>query len=470
MTTETSRESYGVSRVPPEIIGPGHTFESVTDKIASVVLTTRTPRGWLIGLAIAFSLLMLFLLAVGVLFAYGTGIWGVNIPVGWGFAIVNFVWWVGIAHAGTLISAILLLLRQPWRTSINRFAEAMTLFAVSCAGLYPILHLGRPWLFYWLLPYPNTMGMWPNFRSPLMFDVFAVSTYATVSFLFWYTGLIPDLATLRDRSKSIFGRKIYGILAMGWRGSARHWQRYETAYLLLAGLSTPLVVSVHTIVSFDFAVSVIPGWHATIFPPYFVAGAIYSGFAMVVTLAVPIRRYYGLEDFVTLKHLDNIGRVMLATGLIVAYGYTMEAFMSWYSGNLYERYMMWARLSGPFGVAYWALILCNVLIPQLLWFKGVRANLLALWLISIVVNVGMWLERYVIVVTSLSRDYLPSSWFYFSPTFWDWATYIGTLGLFFTLLFLFIRVLPMISIFEMRTLVPGAELKEELHEGVEGSR
>ncbi len=470
MTTEHAREGFGVSQVPPEIIGPGHTFESVTDKIASVVLTRKTPRGWIVGLFISFSLLMLFLLAVSVLFAYGTGIWGINIPVGWGFAIVNFVWWVGIAHAGTLISAILLLLRQPWRTSINRFAEAMTLFAVSCAALYPILHLGRPWLFYWLLPYPNTMGMWPNFRSPLMFDVFAVGTYATVSFLFWYTGLIPDLATLRDRSKNIFGQKIYGILAMGWRGSARHWQRYETAYLLLAGLSTPLVVSVHTIVSFDFAVSLIPGWHATIFPPYFVAGAIYSGFAMVVTLAIPIRRYYGLEDFVTLKHLDNMGRVMLATGLIVAYGYTMEAFMAWYSGSVYERYMMWARMFGAFAPAYWALIVCNVLIPQLLWFKGIRANLLALWLISIVVNVGMWLERYVIVVTSLSRDYLPSSWFYFSPTFWDWATYVGTLGLFFTLLFLFIRVLPMISIFEMRTLVPEAELKEELHEGVEGSR
>jgi len=470
MSTETSREGYGVSNVPPEIIGPGHTFESVTDKIASVVLTRQTPRAWFVGLFIAFSLLMLFLLSVGMLFAYGTGIWGINIPVGWGFAIVNFVWWVGIAHAGTLISAILLLLRQPWRTSINRFAEAMTLFAVSCAGMYPILHLGRPWLFYWLLPYPNTMGMWPNFRSPLMFDVFAVSTYATVSFLFWYTGLIPDLATLRDRSKNIFGQKIYGILAMGWRGSARHWQRYETAYLLLAGLSTPLVVSVHTIVSFDFAVSVIPGWHATIFPPYFVAGAIYSGFAMVVTLAIPIRRLYGLEDFVTLKHLDNMGRVMLATGLIVAYGYTMEAFMAWYSGNIYERYMMWGRMAGPFAVSYWALILFNVLIAQLLWFKRIRSNLAVLWVISVCVNVGMWLERYVIVVTSLSRDYLPSSWFHFEATFWDWSTYVGTLGLFFTLLFLFIRVLPMISIFEMRTLVPGAELKEELHEGVEGSR
>lgn len=470
MSTEPASDKHRVSQVPSEIIGPGHTFESVTDKISAVVLTRKTPRGWLIGLAISFSLLMLFFYAVAILFARGTGIWGVNIPVGWGFAIVNFVWWVGIAHAGTLISAILLLLRQQWRTSINRFAEAMTLFAVACAGMYPILHLGRPWLAYWLFPYPNTMGMWPNFRSPLLFDVFAVSTYATVSFLFWYTGLIPDLATLRDRSQNWFGRKTYGILAMGWRGSARHWQRYETAYLLLAGLSTPLVVSVHTIVSFDFAVSVIPGWHATIFPPYFVAGAIFSGFAMVVTLSIPIRRFYGLEDFVTLKHLDNMGRVMLATGMIVAYGYTMEAFMSWYSGNLYERYMMWNRLAGSAAPVYWPLILCNVAIPQMLWFKGVRANLLLLWAISLVVNVGMWLERYVIVVTSLSRDYLPSSWGQFDATFYDWATYIGTLGLFFTLLFLFIRVLPMISIFEMRTLVPGAELKEELHDGTEGTR
>ena len=470
MSVETGREYYGVSQVPPEIIGPGQTFETVTDRISQVVLTRETPKGWFIGLGISLMLLLVFIMSVSMLLAYGTGIWGLNIPVGWAFDIVNFVWWVGIAHAGTLISAILLLLRQKWRTSINRFAEAMTLFAVSCAGLYPLMHLGRPWLAYWLLPYPNTMGMWPNFRSPLLFDVFAVSTYASVSFLFWYTGLIPDLATLRDRSQNIFGRTIYGILALGWRGSARHWERYETAYLLLAGLSTPLVVSVHTIVSFDFAVSVIPGWHTTVFPPYFVAGAIFSGFAMVVTLSIPIRKYYDLEDFITLKHLDNMARVMLATGLIVAYGYMMEAFIAWYSGNEYERYMMYARIVGHFAPAYWALIFCNILTPQLLWFKKVRANLPALWVISIIVNVGMWLERYVIVVTSLSRDFLPSSWFRFSPTFWDWSTYIGTLGLFFTLLFLFIRVLPMISIFEMRTLVPGAELKEELHEAPEASR
>jgi len=445
--------------VPPgAIIGPGQTFGSVTDKISSAVLD-RVPRGWWIGFGIGLSLLMVFFTALGMLFTYGTGVWGIMIPVGWGLDIINFVWWIGIGHAGTLISAILLLFRQRWRTSINRFAEAMTLFAVACAGLYPILHLGRPWLAYWLVPYPNTMGMWPNFRSPLVWDVFAVSTYATVSLLFWYVGLIPDLATLRDRSKNILGKKIYGIFAMGWRGSASHWHRYETATLLLAGLSTPLVVSVHTIVSFDFAVSVIPGWHATIFPPYFVAGAIFSGFAMVATIAIPLRAAYGLENFITLKHLDNMARVMLATGLIVAYGYMMEAFFAFYSANLFERSMMHLRFTGPYAWSYWLLILCNVLIPQLLWFKRVRTNTIGLFLVSIVINIGMWLERFVIVVTSLATDFLPSSWGIYTPTIWDWSTYIGSFGLFLTLLFLFIRFLPMISIFEMRTLVPEAEVE-----------
>jgi Ni/Fe-hydrogenase subunit HybB-like protein len=442
------------------IIGPGHTFESVTDKISAVVLSGRTPRGWLVGLALAATLAVVLFTSVAYLLVVGIGIWGVNVPVGWGFAIVNFVWWIGIGHAGTLISAILLLLRQEWRTSINRFAEAMTLFAVACAGLYPILHLGRPWLFYWLLPYPNTMEMWPQFRSPLIWDVFAVSTYATVSLMFWFVGLIPDLATLRDRSTSLVGRKIYGILAMGWRGSARHWHRYETAYLLLAGLATPLVVSVHTVVSFDFSIGIIPGWHATIFPPYFVAGAIYSGFAMVLILAIPLRRFYGLEDFVTLRHLDNMGRVLLATGLLVAYGYMTEAFMSWYSGNQYESFMLVNRFVGPYAPAYWALLLCNVVVPQSLWFQRVRANPVTLFCVAVVVQIGMWLERFIIVVTSLHRDFLPSSWGMYYPTFWDWSTYIGSLGLFFTLFLLFIRYLPMISIFEMRTLVPGAEVKE----------
>src|SRR5437867_9768977 len=322
------------------IVEPGHTFASVTDKISSVVLTRRTPRGWYLGFGVAFVLVMVLLYALGKLMMVGTGIWGVNRPVGWGFAIINFVWWIGIGHAGTLISAILLLLRQEWRTSINRFAEAMTLFAVACAGIFPLIHVGRPWLAYWLFPYPNTMGLWPQFRSPLVWDVFAISTYATVSLLFWFVGLIPDLATLRDRSPSPVGRVVYGILAMGWRGSARHWQRYETASLLLAGLATPLVVSVHTIVSFDFAVGIVPGWHATIFPPYFVAGAIYGGFAMVLMLAIPIRKFYGLEDFITDRHLNNSAKVMLATGLIVGYGYVMEAFFGWFSGNPSEGYMI----------------------------------------------------------------------------------------------------------------------------------
>jgi molybdopterin-containing oxidoreductase family membrane subunit len=439
------------------ILGPGHTFDTVTDKISSIVQTRKTPRGWWLAFSAAFLLFMMFNYALWVLLTVGVGIWGINVPVGWGFAIVNFVWWIGIGHAGTLISAILLLLRQKWRTSINRFAEAMTLFAVACAGLFPLLHMGRPWFFYWMLPYPNTMGMWPNFRSPLVWDVFAVSTYALVSLMFWYVGLIPDLATLRDRSKSWIGRIIYGVLAMGWRGSARHWHRYETAYLLLAGLATPLVVSVHTVVSFDFAVAVVPGWHTTIFPPYFVAGAIYAGFAMVLTLAIPLRVFYGLQDFITLKHLQNMGKIMLATGLIVAYGYAIEAFSAWYSGNRYEYYLAVNRLFGPYAAIYWSLILCNILVPQALWSRRVRSSPLALFVVAMFINVGMWLERYVIVVISLSRDNLPSSWGLYSGTAWDYATFFGSIGLFLVLFLLFIRVLPMISIFEMRTLVPAAQ-------------
>jgi len=440
-----------------EIIGPGHTYATVTDKISAIVLTRKTSLGWLVAFGIAFMFVMLLFYAVTYLFVEGIGIWGVNVPVAWGFAIINFVWWIGIGHAGTLISAILLLLRQEWRTSINRFAEAMTLFAVACAGLFPILHLGRPWFAYWLIPYPSTMDIWPQFRSPLVWDVFAVSTYATVSLLFWYVGLIPDLATLRDRSSSRFGRVVYGILAMGWRGSAIHWHRYDTAYLLLAGLATPLVVSVHTVVSFDFAISILPGWHTTIFPPYFVAGAIYSGFAMVMVLSIPIRAVYGLEDFITLRHLQNMAKVMLATGLIVAYGYLMENFMSWYGAVQYDRFTTLNRWIGPYAPVYWALIVFNVLIPQVLWFKRVRTNVMSLWLVAMAVNIGMWLERFVIVITSLHRDYLPSSWSMYYPTVWDWATYAGTIGLFLALLFLFLRFLPMISIFEMRTLVPKSE-------------
>jgi molybdopterin-containing oxidoreductase family membrane subunit len=437
----------------PPILRPGYTYGSVTDKISAIVLTRRTPRGWFIGFGVAFALVMVLLYAIAWLLLMGIGIWGVNNPVGWGFAIINFVWWIGIGHAGTLISAILLLLRQEWRTSINRFAEAMTLFAVACAGIFPLLHVGRPWLAYWLLPYPNTMGLWPQFRSPLVWDVFAVSTYATVSLLFWYVGLIPDLATLRDRAQNRLARALYGILAMGWRGSAMHWHRYQTTYLLLAGLATPLVISVHTVVSFDFAVSIIPGWHTTIFPPYFVAGAIYAGFAMVLTLAIPLRAIYRLEDFITMRHLQNMALIVLATGLIVVYGYMMEIFMAWYGGNPYEAAMVSNRFTGPYAPLYWALLVCNALIPQMLWFRRVRTNVFALFGVAMVVNVGMWLERFIIVVTSLHRDFLPSSWGMYYPTGWDWALFVGTIGLFFALLFLFVRFLPMISIFEMRELV-----------------
>jgi Ni/Fe-hydrogenase subunit HybB-like protein len=443
------------------VIEPGYTFGTVTDKISSIVLTRPTSNGWYFGFGIAFLITMGLLYAIGYLFLRGVGIWGVNIPVGWGFAIVNFVWWIGIGHAGTLISAILLLLRQSWRNSINRFAEAMTLFAVACAGMFPVLHLGRPWLAYWLFPYPNTMNYWPQFRSPLVWDVFAVSTYATISALFWFVGLIPDLATLRDRSENRAAQIIYGMLAMGWRGSARHWARYETAYLLLAGLATPLVLSVHTVVSFDFAIGIAPGWHTTIFPPYFVAGAIYSGFAMVLMLAIPIRKFYGLEDFITEAHLNNSAKVMLATGLIVAYGYGIEAFMGWYSGNRYDSYLLWNRLHGPYAFFYYLLLCCNIFIPQVLWIRKLRTSPFWLFVISAVILSGMWLERFIIVVVSLHRDFLTSSWGMYYPTRWDWMTYVGTIGFFVACMFLFLRLLPMISIFEMRTLLPEAEVKAE---------
>jgi molybdopterin-containing oxidoreductase family membrane subunit len=450
---------------PAPVIGPGYTFASVTDKISAIVLTNPVTRRWWVGFAATFALVMVLNFSLAYLLWKGVGIWGINIPIAWGFAIVNFVWWIGIGHAGTLISAILLLLHQRWRTSINRFAEAMTLFAVACAGLFPLIHMGRPWFFYWMIPYPNTMDLWPQWRSPLIWDVFAVSTYFTVSLLFWYVGLIPDMATLRDRSQHRAGRVVYGILAMGWRGSARHWHRYESAYLLLAGLATPLVVSVHTVVSFDFAVAILPGWHTTIFPPYFVAGALFSGFAMVLSLTIPIRAIYHLEDFITHRHLNNMAKIILATGLIVTYGYAMEVFMAWYSGNEFEQYVTLNRMLGPYAWSYWLLILCNCLIPQALWFKRVRNNVPLLFVISLVVNTGMWLERFVIVVTSLHRDFLPSSWGMYYPTIWDIATFVGTIGLFLCLLFLFVRFLPMISIFEMRTLLPQAHVTENGGQG-----
>ena len=443
------------------LLAPGYSFTTLTDKLAAIALSRRTPLVWFIGMGVGFTLSMALLAALTYLVARGIGIWGVNEPVGWGFEIVNFVWWIGIGHAGTLISAILLLLRQPWRNSINRFAEAMTIFAVACAGIYPAFHTGRPWLDYWMIPYPNTMALWPNFRSPLIFDVFAVSTYATVSILFWYVGMIPDLATLRDRAKKLSFKVFYGMLALGWRGSARHWARYETASLLLAGLATPLVVSVHTVVSFDFASGIVPGWHATIFPPYFVAGAVYAGFAMVLTLAIPLRKVYGLEDFITTKHLDNMAKIMLATGLIVGYGYVVEAFMSFYSGNVYERYVIFNRATGPYKHMYWMLLFCNLVAPQVLWFRKVRRSVPWLFVVAMIVNVGMWLERYIIVVVSLHRDFLPSSWGMYHGTFWDKTTFIGTIGLFLALMFLFIRLLPMISIFEMRAILPEAKVEEE---------
>ena len=425
---EDTRQAAPGYQEPAPVLSPSETYESVTSKISGIVLTKHIRRGWLLALGIGFLLLQALLLSTAYLLFKGTSIWGLNIPVGWGFAIINFVWWIGIGHAGTLISAILLLLKQHWRMAIARFSEAMTLFAVMCAGMFPLLHTGRPWLAaYWLFPYPNTMNIWPNFRSPLVWDVFAISTYFTVSLLFWYVSL-------------------------GWRGSAYHWHRYEVASLTLAGLATPLVVSVHTIVSFDFAVSVIPGWHTTIFPPYFVAGAVYSGFAMVLTLVIPTRAIFGLENIITMRHIHNMAKVMLATGLVVLYGYTMEAFVSWYSAAQFEQYMMMNRMTGPYAPFYWALIFCNGVVPQFLWFKSIRANLKVLFGLSLIVNVGMWLERFIIVVTSLHRDFVPSSWDMYAGTVWDWGLYIGTIGLFLTLMFVFMRVLPMISIFEVRTL------------------
>jgi Ni/Fe-hydrogenase subunit HybB-like protein len=442
------------------VIDEGHSLASVSDKVGGIVLKRKITLGWTLGLFMAIGLLQGVAAGAVWLFMKGVGVWGINIPNGWGFAIINFVWWIGIGHAGTLISAILLLLNQSWRNAINRFAEAMTLFAVMCAGMFPVLHTGRPWLAYWMFPYPNTMALWPQFRSPLLWDVFAVSTYFTISAVFWYVGLLPDLATLRDTSKKPWQQAVYGMLSMGWRGSARHWQRYEKASLLLAGLATPLVVSVHTVVSFDFAVSIIPGWHTTIFPPYFVAGAIYSGFAMVLTLMIPVRKFYGLDDIITMRHLNNMAKVTLATGMVVAYGYIMEAFFGYFSADKYEKFMIWNRMFGPYAMFYWCLILCNIITPQFLWSKKIRTSPGILWIISIIVNIGMWLERFVIVITSLHRDFLPSSWGYYAPTIWDWAVYIGTIGLFMTMIFLFVRVLPLITIFELRMLLPAAAVHQ----------
>src|ERR1700729_3457042 len=441
------------------VIAPGHNFKSVTQKIAGIVLTSNTPLGWFFGLIVASGVATLLVIALTWLFLKGVGIWGVTMPGAWGFAIINFVWWIGIGHAGTLISAILLLFKQTWRNSINRFAEAMTIFAVVCAGMFPLIHVGRPWLGYWLFPYPNSMSVWPQFRSPLLWDVFAVSTYATISVVFWYIGMVPDLGTLRDRAKLPLAKYVYGILSLGWRGSTRHWIRYESASLLLAGLSTPLVLSVHTTISFDFAVAAMAGWHTTIFPPYFVAGAVYSGFAMVLTLAIPIRKFY---------HLENLSKVMLATGSIVAYGYAMEVFMSWYSASHWEFFMMWNRMFGPMGWAYWTLIATNIAIPLTsLWSRKLRENVAWLFIVSIIINIGMWFERFVIFVTSLYRDYLPSSWGTYRATRWDYMLFIGTLGIFGTLFLLFVRFAPMMPMNEIKMMLPQAKvLKPEAKDSV----
>ncbi|HEY9899071.1 MAG TPA: NrfD/PsrC family molybdoenzyme membrane anchor subunit [Pantanalinema sp.] len=441
------------NRKRPPLIRAGYTLASVADEVSGLVLRRSLTWNWMLGFGLALLLVGMLAIAVAVLFYRGVGIWGINIPVAWGFAIGNFVWWIGIGHAGTLISAFLLLMRQKWRTSINRSAEAMTLFALVCAALFPLLHLGRPWYAYWLIPYPNTMGLWPQFRSPLVWDFFAVLTYLTVSFLFWYVGMIPDLATLRDRARHPFQRLTFGVLAMGWRGSARHWHRHQTAYLLLAALATPLVISVHSIVSLDFAAAIVPGWHSTIFPPYFVAGAVFSGFAMVLTLLIPLRAAYGLEGLITMRHVELLAKMLLATGLIVDYSYVMEVFTAWYGGNPYDWSLMLDRMTGAYAPIFWAVMLCNVGVLQLLWWPRVRANPAWLFAIALVANLGMWMERVMIVITSLHHDFLSSRWTMYYPTVWDWATLVGTVGLFFFLFFLFIRLLPVISISEVQKLV-----------------
>ena len=431
-------------------------FKQLTDLVAKPS-ESKTPKWWFIALAVSLSGILLLKSMLAYLFWEGVGIWGLNNPVGWGYAIVNFVFWVGIGHAGTLISAILFLFRQDWRTGINRFAEAMTIFAVICALIFPGVHIGRQWLAYWLFPLPNSMAMWPNFRSPLLWDVFAVSTYFTVSLLFWYVGLIPDLATFRDRANTAFKSKIYGIFALGWRGANRHWQHYEKAYLLLAALATPLVLSVHSIVSFDFAVSQLPGWHTTIFPPYFVAGAVFSGFAMVVTLMVITRELFGMKQIMTLHHLESMNKIILVTGMLVGYAYAMEFFMAWYSVYEYESFAFINRATGPYAWAYWIMVSCNVISPQLFWFKKCRTSIPIMFVVSIFVNIGMWFERFVITVTSLHRDFLPSSWGYYSPTWVDVLTFVGSFGLFFTLFLLFLKFLPMVAIAEVKMILPEAD-------------
>jgi len=453
--SEKNTATTSVFQEPPLITG-NPTFTSITEKISGIV-EGKTKPAWFVLFGLASSLALVLFGSIGFLFYEGIGIWGINNPVGWGWAIVNFVFWVGIGHAGTLISAVLFIFRQKWRTSINRFAEAMTIFAVICALVFPGIHVGRVWMAYFMFPIPNQMEMWPNFRSPLLWDVFAVGTYFTVSLMFWYTGLIPDLATLRDRAKKRFRKIMLGIFSLGWRGGNKQWKNYELAYLLLAGLSTPLVLSVHSVVSTDFATAVIPGWHTTIFPPYFVAGAIFSGFAMVLTLAIIARKIYGLEHILTVRHFEKMNMVIMVTGMMVGYAYSMEFFIAWYSGNEYETFAFLNRAFGPYAWAYWIMISCNVLIPQLFWSKKIRTSVPLMFVISIFVNIGMWFERFVITVSSLANDFLPSSWDYFSPTIFDVSLLVGSFGLFFSMFLLFIRFLPMISMAEVKGVLPQAD-------------
>ena len=441
-------------QLDPPLVEGNPTYAEITEDVSRIA-ENKPPRVWYIALAVTSTMTLVLVACIGWLVYKGVGVWGNNQPVGWAWPITDFVFWIGIGHAGTLISAILFLFRQKWRTSINRAAEAMTIFAVMTAGIFPLFHTGRPWRAYWLFPIPNLdLNMWQNFRSPLMWDVFAVSTYATVSILFWYVGLVPDVATLRDRATTKFRRYIFGALSLGWRGSARHWNHYEKAYLVLAGLSTPLVLSVHTIVSFDFAVSIVPGWHTTIFPPYFVAGAVFSGFAMVVTLMVLARKTYHLEHLITLNHLENMNKIILATGSIVGYSYAVEFFTAAFSGNPYEQFVFLNRVQGPYAWAVWTMFCCNVFSPQLFWFKKIRRSVLAMFIISIFINIGMWFERFNIIVTSLHRDFLPSSWGIFKPTIVDMLTFAGSVGFFLTMFLLFLRFLPVIAMAEVKGVIP----------------
>ncbi|MCH9662362.1 MAG: polysulfide reductase NrfD [Gammaproteobacteria bacterium] len=441
---------------PPPLVEGDVTFQSITDDVCRPI-EAKPPKWWLIAFVAANSILMLFSGSIAYLLWDGVGVWGVNNPVGWGYAIVNLVFWVGIGHAGTLISAVLFVFRQKWRTAINRFSEAMTLFAVICALQFPLFHTGRAWVAaYWMLPAPNQMQLWPNWRSPLLMDLFAFSTYFIVSLLFWYVGLVPDLATVRDRAKTKIKQVLYGVFALGWRGSNRHWQHYERAYLILAAIATPLVLSVHSIVSFDFAVSQLPGWHTTIFPPYFVAGAIFSGFGMVITLIIPARILFGFKHIVTKRHLENMCKVILVTGSCVGYAYILEFFIAWYSGNEYETFAFLNRAFGPYWWAYWIMFSCNVITPQLFWFKKFRSSALLMFIVSIFVNIGMWFERFVITVTSLHHDFMPANWDYYSPTWVDITTLIGSFGLFLTLFLLFLRYLPAVAIAEIKAVLPEA--------------